>query len=122
MKIKADLRNVGGDIARTISVHVNYYNTRTPRRIRTISKHVVHVLAPGEKLELVFESLLPKTSIVGEYQISLEADVGDRVEELNEENNSAITGLFRLNRIKLIFPSPISPSRKPVSFFSGGIP
>ena len=104
--ITADLLNVGGDIARTISVHVNYYNIRTPRRIRTISKHVIHVLAPGETKELVYKELLPKTSIVGAYQISLVVDVGDRVEESNEENNSAKTAEFRLSRIKLIFPRP----------------
>lgn len=106
IKITADLLNVGGDIARTISVHVNYYNIRTPRRIRTISKHVIHVLAPGETKELVYKELLPKTSIIGAYQISLVVDVGDRVEELNEENNTATTAQFQLNRIKLIFPQP----------------
>ncbi|MEE8436189.1 MAG: CARDB domain-containing protein, partial [bacterium] len=106
IKITADLLNVGGDIARTISVHVNYYNIRTPRRIRTISKHVIHVLAPGETKELVYKELLPKTSIVGSYQISLVVDVGDRVEELNEDNNTAKTAQFQLNRIKLIFPQP----------------
>ena len=106
IEIRADLLNVGGDIARTISVHVNYYNVRTPRRIRTISKHVIHVLAPGETKELVYKELLPKTSIVGAYQISLVVDVGDRVEELNEDNNSAKTAEFQLSRIKLIFPRP----------------
>jgi len=104
LRIKADLRNVGGDLARNIQVRVVYANTRTPNRLEPISDTTVQVLAPGEKLELEFETVLPDTALLGEYRVALTADATDTVEELDETNNALTTDPIRLTRIKQIFP------------------
>ncbi len=106
LHVRTDLRNTGGDIARGIAVSVSWFHTRTPTRLNTISDTEVQVLAPGEKIELEFEVVLPEDALLGEYRVKLEADVGDRVEESDEENNAFTTASIRLSRIKLVFPEP----------------
>ena len=106
LRIRVDLRNVGGDIARDVAVRVDYFNTRTPTRTAVISEDVVQVLAPGERLEMEFEAILPDNALLGEYRVALEADVGDKVEESDEANNRLTTAAIRLSQIKLVFPEP----------------
>ncbi len=104
LHIKADLRNVGGDLARNFQVRVMYSNTRTPTRLEPISETTVQVLAPGEKLEMEFETVLPDTALLGEYRVALTVDSTDTVDELDETNNTVTTDPIRLTRIKQIFP------------------
>ena len=104
LHIKADLRNVGGDLARNVQVKVTYASTRTPNRAEPISETVVQALAPGEKLEMEFETVLPDESLLGEYRITLVTDATDSVDELDESNNQVTTEAIRLTRIKQIFP------------------
>jgi CARDB len=104
LRIKADLRNVGGDIARNAQVRVTYFNTRTPNRSEPVSETTVQILAPGEKLEMEFETVLPDDALLGEYRVTLNADATDTVEETDENNNQVTTDVIRLTRIKLIFP------------------
>jgi len=106
LRIRGDLRNVGGDVARDIVVRVDYFNTRTPGRLTSVSKSDIKILAPGEKLELEFEIEMPDNALLGEYKVQLDADVGDRVEESDEENNKVATAPIRLSQIKLVFPEP----------------
>ena len=106
LHIRADLRNAGGDIARKVQVQVGYFNVRTPKRFTPISETTVQVLAPGEKLEMEFEGVLPDDALLGEYKVQLVADVLDAVDEANEDNNQLTTNPIRLSRIKLIFPEP----------------
>lgn len=106
LHIRADLRNEGGDIARDIHVQVVYFNVRTPNRSTPISENTVRVLAPGEKLEMEFEAVLPDDALLGEYRVKLIADSIDSVDESDETNNEVTSNPIRLTRIKLIFPEP----------------
>ena len=104
LRIRADLRNVGGDIARGMVIRVDYFNTRTPGRLQSISKSELDILAPGEKLEMEFEAMLPDNAILGQYRVVLHADFADVVEESDEVNNRLITPPIRLSHIKQLFP------------------
>ena len=107
LKIKAVLRNVGGDIARDIGVRSAYYNTRLPRRLLPVSSSTVKVLAPGEKLELEFEYRFPEDALLGDYQFFLEADPTRKVAESNERNNRETTARpIRVSTILQTFPEP----------------
>jgi hypothetical protein len=105
LKIKADLRNVGGDIARGIDVKVDYFNTRTPANLISISHTSVEALAPGDKKELEFETLFPEDSPLGEYKVQLVIDPANRVGEANKANNVFVSETpIRLSLIKQVFP------------------
>lgn len=104
LRIRADLRNIGGDIAQGMVVRVDYFNTRTPGRLVPIAKSNVNTLAPGERLEMEFEAVLPDNAILGQYRVVLHADFADVVEEADEVNNRLITAPIRLSHIKLLFP------------------
>jgi hypothetical protein len=106
LRIRANLRNAGGDLARNVQVRVVYFNTRTPNRSEPISETTLQVLAPGEQVELEFETVLPDAALLGEYRVRLTVDGSDSVDELNETNNEILTDAIRLTRIKLIFPEP----------------
>lgn len=103
--IKAQLRNVGGDIARDIEIKATYFNTRLPKRVLPLTSSTVDVLAPGEKIELEYEFEFPKDALLGDYQIALLADATNKVVEANEKNNRKITETpIRLSTILLVFP------------------
>ncbi len=105
IKIKAELRNIGGDIARDIEVKTTYFNTRLPKRVLPLSTSAVDVLAPGEKIELEFDFRFPADALLGDYQIAMLADSTNKVAEADEKNNRAVTELpVRLSTILLIFP------------------
>lgn len=105
LKIRADLRNVGGDIAREISVSVDYFDIRVPKRLQSVSRTKVLVLAPGDKVEMEFETVFPEDALEGRYNVLLQADVGDRVEESDETNNTISSpSPIRLSQINLVFP------------------
>jgi hypothetical protein len=105
LKIKAELRNVGGDIARGINVRATYINTRLPKRVLPLSSSVVDVLAPGEKIELEYEFRFPEDALLGNYRIVLDADSENQVAEADEENNRKATATpIRLSTILLVFP------------------
>ncbi|HKI98245.1 MAG TPA: CARDB domain-containing protein [bacterium] len=106
LHIKADLRNVGGDLARNIQVSLVYFNTSTPGNTERISDSTVHILAPGERLEMEFDVNFPDDALLGEYQVRLSIDPADTIDELNKANNVVTTAPFRLTRIKLVFPEP----------------
>jgi len=107
LKIKADLRNVGGDIARKIGVRSAYYNMRLPTRVLPVASSTVDLLAPGEKLEMEFEFRFPEDALLGDYQFFLEADHAKQVAESNEENNRESTARpIRVSTILLTFPEP----------------
>lgn len=107
LKIKADLRNVGGDIARDISVRLDYVNIRLPTRLVAIATSRVEVLAPGEKIELEFEHPFAEDTLLGEYRILLNADTERRVDESNEKNNRSETrDPIRVSTIRQVFPEP----------------
>ncbi len=105
MRIRGELRNVGGDIARNIEVRADYVNTRLPTRVFTVSSSTVDLLAPGEKLELEFEHRFPEDALQGDYQFMLTADVGQQVAESDERNNRQTTERpIRLSKILQLFP------------------
>jgi hypothetical protein len=107
LKIKADLRNVGGDIARNVEVKVDYFNTRTPGRLIPVTRTSAQVLAPGDKVELEFETVLPEESTLGDYKVQLQIDPSNRVAESNKENNTLVSDVpVQLSLVKLIFPEP----------------
>lgn len=107
LKVKGDLRNVGGDIARDIAVKSTHYNIRLPRRLHDVSSTTVKVLAPGEKIELEFEYRFPDDTLLGDYQFSLEADYKQKVSESNERNNRELTTrAIRVSTILQTFPEP----------------
>ena len=107
LKIRADLVNVGGDIAHDIKVAAEYANVRLPKRFQPISQTIVRVLAPGEKIELEFEYVFPDTALLGEYNVVLRADADDSVVELDEKNNLIQTPMpVRLSGIRQDFPDP----------------
>lgn len=104
LHIKADLRNVGGDIARNVPVQVDYYNTRTPGHVVSISRSTVHILAPGEEVEMEFDTVFPDDALLGEYRVRLSIDPGNTIDELDKHNNVFLSQPIRLARIKLVFP------------------
>ena len=105
LKIKADLRNVGGDIARGIDVKVDYFNTRTPANLTPISRTSVVALAPGDKVEMEFETVFSEASALGEYKVQLVIDPNHRVVETSKENNVLVSETpIRLSLIKQVFP------------------
>jgi len=107
LTIKADLRNVGGDIARGIDIKADYFNTRTPANLISISKSTVPVLAPGDKVAMEFEAKFPEDSPLGDYKVQLVIDPANRVAETNKENNVVVSEVpIRLSLIKLVFPEP----------------
>ena len=107
LKIKADLRNVGGDIARQIEVKVDYFNLRSPSRLIFISRSTVLVLAPGDKVEMEFETVFPESSPLGDYKVQLQIDPDHRIQETSRENNTLVSEVpIRLSHIKQIFPEP----------------
>lgn len=107
LHIRADLRNVGGDVARKLEVSLDYFNTGQPNRITALSTSNVTMLAPGEKIELEFEAVLPSDTTLGEYKVMLTADAKDEVHEAEEANNRVVSGSsFSVSHVKLIFPEP----------------
>jgi hypothetical protein len=107
LKIKADLRNVGGDIARQIEVKVDYFNLSSPGRLIPISRPTVQVLAPGDKVEMEFETIFPENSLLGDYRVRLEIDPEHRIQEISRENNTLVSEVpIQLSFIKLVFPEP----------------
>ena len=107
LKVKADLRNVGGDIARGIEVKVDYFNTRTPANLIPVARKTVQALAPGDKVEMEFETVLPENSPLGEYKVHLVIDPANRIVETSKENNVFVSETpIRLSLIKQVFPEP----------------
>ncbi len=107
LKVKADLRNVGGDIARTIDVQAEYYNLRTPGRREKVSRTSVLVLAPGDKVEMEFEVVFPEETQLGEYAVLLQIDPDNKLSEASRENNVAVSETpINVTQIKLVFPQP----------------
>ncbi len=105
LRITADLRNVGGDIARNADVSVEYFNARNPGRRIPITKSAVLVVAPGEKVEMEFEAVFPEESQLGDYRVLLTIDPGNKLEESNKENNILVVETpVRLSLIKQVFP------------------
>ena len=105
IRIKASVRNVGGDIAKAVDVRVDYYNTNLPNRLHTISRTTVSILAPGEKEELEKEFIFPSNSVLGTYMVMLTADAADMVVESDEKNNRfEFVEPIQLSHIKQIFP------------------
>ena len=105
LSVRADLRNVGGDLARNIEVSLVHFNTRVPGRKLPIAKTTVDVLAPGEKIELEFEYVFPADTLLGDYHLLLTADSTGQVEESSEENNARVTdNPLRVSVIRQIFP------------------
>jgi hypothetical protein len=106
-RVRADLRNVGGDIMRDISVQVRYFNTRIPNRIEPIAESSVVALAPGEKIELEWEFSFPDDALLGEYRVILQATGQPGTREANTENNRITAErAIQLNNIRLVFPDP----------------
>jgi hypothetical protein len=107
LKVKADLRNVGGDIARGIEVKVDYFNVRTPANLVPISSTTVQVLAPGDKVELEFQTILPDDAPLGDYKVRLQIDPANRIAEMSKQNNILVSEVpLRLSIIKQVFPEP----------------
>lgn len=107
LKIKVDLRNVGGDIARGIDVKVDSFNTRTPANLLPISSTSVQALAPGDKVEMEFETRFPEDAPLGEYKVRLVIDPANRIAESNKENNVLESEIpIRLSLITQVFPEP----------------
>ena len=105
IRIKATVRNVGGDIARAVEVRVDYYNTSLPNRLFNISRSTVSILAPGDKEELEKEFVFPNNITLGTYVVMLTADAADMVVESDERNNRfEFKEPVRLNHIRQIFP------------------
>ena len=106
-RIRADLRNIGGDIMRDVNVKVQYFNTRIPNRVEPIAESNVVALAPGEKIEMEWEFAFPEESLLGEYRVVLEARAGAGIRESNTENNRTVSERsIQLNNIRLVFPDP----------------
>jgi hypothetical protein len=107
VKIKADLRNVGGDIARDIEVTVEYFSVRNPNRRVPIARSSTAVLAPGEKVELEFETVFPEDAPLGEYRLALNIDPAGKIEESNRENNQfTFDSPIQISLIRMMFPEP----------------
>ena len=106
-RIRAELRNVGGDIARRIEVQVRYFNTRIPNRLEPIADSRVVALAPGEKIELEYEFQFPENALLGEYQVVIEANASEGTAEINLDNNRYTSKqAIQLSNIRLVFPDP----------------
>jgi hypothetical protein len=107
LRITADLRNVGGDIARNVDVEVVYFNVRNPGRKESVARSSVLVVAPGEKVEMEFETVFPEEAQLGDYRVQLSIDPGGKLDESNRENNATIIETpVRLSLIKQVFPEP----------------
>jgi hypothetical protein len=107
LKIAADLRNVGGDVARTVDVKVEYFNMRSPGRRIPVTQSSVQALAPGEKMEMEFEAVITEDAPNEEYQAVLTIDPESKLDESNKQNNSLVLpGRISFRPIKQIFPDP----------------
>jgi hypothetical protein len=107
LRIRADLRNVGGDLARDIQVQVRYFNTRIPDRLEPIADTPVGVLAPGEKIELEWEFRFPDDALLGEYQVTMEARTAAGTAERNLADNRVVSERpIALAHIRPLFPEP----------------
>ncbi|MBI4083380.1 MAG: hypothetical protein HY423_12295 [Candidatus Lambdaproteobacteria bacterium] len=107
LKIRAELRNVGGDIARGVEVRVEAVNTRLPNEVQQLATSTLAALAPGEKIELEFEHTFPATTLIGDYEVTLRADPGNLVPELDKTNNTTrAPAPIQVSRIRLVFPAP----------------
>lgn len=104
LNLRVDLRNVGGDIARSFTVRVQASHTRATQRTVLISESDVLALAPGEKLEMEFDTVFETDALLGAYNLVLQADVGNRVTEADEENNVLRSEPVRLTEIRHVFP------------------
>ena len=105
MRLRAELRNVGGDLARGVEIEVQYVDERNPKRRANLSRTEVVALAPGEKVELEFSALLPLNTPTGRYVISLHADPRRVLREKRRKNNVAISSRpVRLSLIEQEFP------------------
>ncbi|MDH4225980.1 MAG: hypothetical protein OEW12_10080 [Deltaproteobacteria bacterium] len=106
-KIRAELRNLGGDVARESEIKVEYYNTRIKNQVFTLTKTAVGALAPGEKVELEFDFTFPDDTLQGEYLLRFTADPNNQVDESNKANNIFLfPDPIRLSTIRLVFPDP----------------
>ena len=107
LKVMADLRNVGGDVARGVEVKVEYFNTRSTGRRIPVNQTSVLALAPGEKVEMEFEAAITEDAPNEEYQIALAIDPEGKLDEANRQNNALVLpSRISFRRIKLIFPDP----------------
>ena len=104
LRIRIDLTNVGGDLARNIKSRVNFYNVRLPKRKTIIAEPAVELLAPGETATFELEYTFPGDQILGEYKIQAIADVKNLITEIDEENNLLASELMQLSDIKLLLP------------------
>jgi len=103
-KIRLDLVNTGGDIARAIKAQVAYYNVRLPRRKETISKPKTAVVFPGETITFEIEFIFPDNELLGEYQILAIVDPDNLIRENLEDNNQTASEVMRLSDIKILSP------------------
>jgi hypothetical protein len=105
--IRADLVNVGGDVARDVAVQVTYFNTRIPNKLLPLTESAVAALAPGERIELEWEFKFPEDALLGEYRIVVDARPPEGVTDATPANNRATFGqAVQLSNIRLVFPDP----------------
>lgn len=103
-RIRLDVINVGGDIARGIRGQVDFYNVRLPRRRTAIAAPTAEALAPGETATFELEYIFPDDQLLGEYQLLAIADPSNLIKEGNEENNQLPSDVIRLSDIKILIP------------------
>ncbi len=104
LRLRVDLTNVGGDLARNVKSRVSFYNVRLPRRKTIIAEPAVDLLAPGETATFELEYTFPGDQILGEYKIEAVSDVRNLIPEIDEENNALSSELMQLSDIKLLLP------------------
>ena len=103
--IKLVLFNDGGDVATDVNYSLYWYFGHRPRRKVNFEKNSVKVIAPGERKVIELPLTIPQTELIGEYVIQGIVDEGNKIKELDENNNITLSSLpLIFSDISLIFP------------------
>jgi len=105
LRLRLNLMNVGGDIVKDVTAKIQYYNVKQPMRKSIIAMPSAQVMAPGEIVTFDLEYILPEDQLLGKYQIAVNVDPENEIEELKEKNNVAKSNVIRLSDIKLLLPT-----------------
>lgn len=103
--VRMIVSNLGGDIATDIEYTVYwYFAPRENRKIKTFSQ-TISVIAPGERKVIDVPVTIPQIEQKGEYYVYAVVDEPNKLKELNEKNNTAVSKKSIIfSDIALVFP------------------
>lgn len=103
--IRFEIVNDGGDIATNIDYSVAWFFAPRPNLKNKAFVNQISMIAPGETKVIELPVTIPTTRQKGDYKITVAVDEANRIDEINEKNNTTTTNKsIVFSDIALVFP------------------